>query len=240
VGLLVAPPYYGVLPRIAGAFAEAVDAPEIGAYDRQEFAAAGRKDRHQFRFIVAAEDGVELADLRDFTRELMSTMERDLGTRLEWIAVDRWDTDNPHTDVVLRGKDDRGKDLIIARSYLTDGMCLRAGELSSEWLGLRSEREIQERLQRDVSQERWTGLDRQLQALAHDGAINLARPNDRADALQYRGLLLFDLPLKLDGAQPEQAFAWRTEAGTPKYVGNVAGPIMPAKGEPRRHCQATS
>src|SRR5450631_1274100 len=105
--------------------------PDSDVADRQEFAAAGRKDRHQFRFIVAPEDGVELVDLRDFTRELMATMERDLGTRLEWIAVDRWDTDNPHTDVVLRGKDDRGKDLIIARSYLTDGMCLRAGELSS-------------------------------------------------------------------------------------------------------------
>ena len=164
--------------------------PDTDAADRQEFAAAGRQDRHQFRFIVAPEDGVELADLRDFTRELMATMERDLGTKLEWIAVDHWDTDNPHTHVVLRGTDDRGKDLIIARAYLTDGMRLRAGELSTEWLGLRTEREIQERLQRDVSQERWTGLDRQLQALARDGAIDLARPDADGAALQQRSLLL--------------------------------------------------
>ncbi len=95
-----------------------------------------RQDRHQFRFIVAPEDGVELADLRDFTRGLMATMESDLGTKLEWIAVDHWDTDNPHTHVVLRGKDDQGKDLIIARAYLTDGMRLRAVELATEWLGL--------------------------------------------------------------------------------------------------------
>ena len=139
--------------------------PDTDAADRHAFAAAGRKDRHQFRLIVAPEDGVELTDLRDFTRELMATMERDLGTKLEWIAVDHWDTDNPHTHVVLRGKDDRGKDLIIARHYLTDGMRLRACELSTEWLGLRTEREIQASLQRDVSQEAWTGLDRQLQAL---------------------------------------------------------------------------
>jgi type IV secretory pathway VirD2 relaxase len=72
----------------------------------------------------------------------MATMERDLGTKLEWIAVDHWDTDNPHTHVVLRGRDDRGKDLIIARHYLTDGMRLRACELSTGWLGLRTEREI--------------------------------------------------------------------------------------------------
>ena len=158
--------------------------------DRHAFAAAGRQDRHQFRFIVAPEDGVELGDLRDFTRELMATMERDLGTKLEWIAVDHWDTDNPHTHVVLRGKDDLGKDLIIARRYLTDGMRLRACELSTAWLGLRTEREIQESLRRDVSQEAWTGLDRQLQALARDGAINLARPIADGEALHHRNLLL--------------------------------------------------
>jgi RNA polymerase sigma factor (TIGR02999 family) len=46
--------------------------------------------------------------------------------------VDHWDTENPHTHVVLRGKDDLGKDLIIVRAYLTEGMRLRAGELSTE------------------------------------------------------------------------------------------------------------
>jgi type IV secretory pathway VirD2 relaxase len=164
--------------------------PGMDVADRQEFAAAGREDRHQFRFIVALEDGVALTDLRDFTRELMSTIERDLETKLEWIAVDHWDTDNPHTHVVLRGTDDRGKDLIIARRYLSDGMRLRASELSTEWLGLRTEREIQESLQRDMNQDAWTGLDRQLQARARDGAINLAGPHADVGALRQRNLQL--------------------------------------------------
>jgi type IV secretory pathway VirD2 relaxase len=164
--------------------------PDTDAADLQEFAAAGRQDRHQFRFIVAPEDGVELTDLRAFTRELMATVQRDLGTKLEWAAVDPWDTDNPHTHIVLRGKDDQGKDLIIARNYLTEGMRLRACELSTEWLGLRTEREIQQSLQRDVSQERWTGLDRQLQDLAHDGTIDLARPHADTEALRHRSLLI--------------------------------------------------
>jgi type IV secretory pathway VirD2 relaxase len=164
--------------------------PDTDAADWHEFAAAGRKDRHQFRLIVSPEDGARLTDLRDFTRELMATMERDLVTDLKWIAVDHWDTDNPHTHVVLRGKDEWGKDLIIARNYLTDGMRLRACELSTRWLGPRTEMEILETLKRDVSQEAWTGLDRQLQALARDGAINLARPNADIEALQHRNLLL--------------------------------------------------
>jgi type IV secretory pathway VirD2 relaxase len=172
--------------------------PETDTADWHEFAAAGRKDRHQFRLIVSTEDGARLTDLRDFTRELMATMERDLVTDLEWIAVDHWDTDNPHTHVVVRGKDEWGKDLIIARNYLTDGMRLRACELSTRWLGPRTEMEILESLKRDVSQEAWTGLDRQLQTLAREGAINLARPNADVEALQHRNLLLGRLQVLAD------------------------------------------
>jgi len=31
-----------------------------------------------------------MADLRAFTRELMADAESDLGTRLDWVAVDHW------------------------------------------------------------------------------------------------------------------------------------------------------
>ena len=38
-----------------------------------------------------------MADLRAFTRELMKDAEHDLGTGpLDWVAVDHWNTDNPH------------------------------------------------------------------------------------------------------------------------------------------------
>ena len=81
---------------------------------------------------MAPEDAVELEDLRDFTRHLIGQMERDLGTRLEWVAVDHWDTDNPHTHVVLRGKDQTGENLVIGREYISRGMRIRAGELATE------------------------------------------------------------------------------------------------------------
>eukprot|EP01031_Cornospumella_fuschlensis_P045401 gene45401-55552_t len=122
----------------------------------------GREDRHQFRFIVSPEDAEQLDDLRIYTRHLMARMEAELGTRLDWVAVDHWNTDNPHTHVVLRGKDDTGKDLIISRDYIAEGMRRRAAELATEWLGPRTELEIQRAMQREVNQERWTGLDRTL------------------------------------------------------------------------------
>ncbi|HEY6984126.1 hypothetical protein [Reyranella sp.] len=60
--------------------------------DAKDFVERGREDRHQFRFIVAAEDGVELGDLKPFTRELMVQMEKDLDTALDWVAVDHFNS----------------------------------------------------------------------------------------------------------------------------------------------------
>jgi hypothetical protein len=57
---------------------------------------------NKFRFIVAAEDGKQLADLRSFTRDLMRQTEGDLGTRLDWIAVDHSTPVNPHSHVIIR------------------------------------------------------------------------------------------------------------------------------------------
>jgi hypothetical protein len=47
------------------------------AADGLGFLDRGRDDRHQFRFIVSAEDGMELSDLRATTRDLMTAMESD-------------------------------------------------------------------------------------------------------------------------------------------------------------------
>jgi type IV secretory pathway VirD2 relaxase len=147
--------------------------PTTDAADTAAFEERGREDRHQFRFIVSPEDAEQLDDLRTYTRHLMARMEADLGTRLEWVAVDHWNTDNPHTHVVLRGKDDTGKDLIISRDYIAEGMRRRASELATEWLGPRTELEMQRAMQREVDQERWTALDRTLQREAGDD--NLVR-----------------------------------------------------------------
>ena len=174
--------------------------PTTDAADTAAFEERGREDRHQFRFIVSPEDAEQLDDLRTYTRHLMARMEADLGTRLEWVAVDHWNTDNPHSHVVLRGKDDTGKDLIISRDYIAEGMRHRASGLATEWLGLRTELEIQRAIQREVDQERWTGLDRSLQREADDGLVlpeTLAEPRlqrqrqmliGRLQRLQHMGL----------------------------------------------------
>ena len=128
----------------------------------KEFVARGEGDRHQFRFIVAPEDGSEYDDLKPLVRRLMQQAEKDLGTKLDWVAVDHFNTGHPHSHVLLRGKDERGKDLIIAREYLTRGLRERAIELVNLDLGPRTEREILRSQLREVEQERLTAIDRRL------------------------------------------------------------------------------
>jgi len=146
--------------------------PKANDVDLAEFEARSREDRHQFRLIVAPEDAAELQDLQAFTREVMARVESDLGTRLDWVAVDHWDTDNPHTHVVLRGRDDTGKDLVIAPAYISYGLRMRAESVALEWLGPRTEREIETATSREVGADRWTTLDRQLSRLARDGVVD--------------------------------------------------------------------
>jgi hypothetical protein len=64
--------------------------------DTRAFAERCENDRHHFRFIISLEDAAEMENVRAFTRELMADAERDLGTKLDWVGVDHWNTDNPH------------------------------------------------------------------------------------------------------------------------------------------------
>jgi type IV secretory pathway VirD2 relaxase len=130
------------------------------AVDERAFAERCEDDRHHFRFIVAPEDAATLGDLKTLTRELMRDVEGDLGTGLDWIAVDHWNTDNPHIHVLIRGRADDGEDLVISREYISRGFRDRAAERVTMELGPRSEHEIRSALEREVAAERWTSLDR--------------------------------------------------------------------------------
>ena len=138
-----------------GADARMFDA-QSDAADERAFAERCEDDRHHFRFTVSPEDATQMADLHAFTRELMTDAERDLGTKLDWIAVDHWNTDNPHIHVLVRGRADDGKDLVISRDYISQGFRDRAAERVTLELGPRSEQEIRSGLEREVEAERWT------------------------------------------------------------------------------------
>lgn len=157
--------------------------PEGDNVDARDFAARCEDDRHHFRFIVSPEDAVDMADLKDHARELMGQMEKDLATRLDWVGVDHWNTDNPHIHIIVRGRTDDGQDLVISRDYIKEGMRARAQDLVTQELGLRTDLEINRNLERQVEAERWTQLDRQLvRDAGKSGIIDLApQPGQQPD-----------------------------------------------------------
>ena len=86
------------------------------------------------------------------------------------MAVDHFNTERPHTHIVLRGVDDQGHNLIIAREYISHGLRRRASELVTLDLGPRTDREIEARLRHDVDRERLTAIDVELARLDGEAA----------------------------------------------------------------------
>ena len=148
--------------------------------DARDFAERTQDDRHHFRFIVSPDDAVEMADLKTFTRDLVSQMEKDLDTRLEWVGVAHWNTEHPHVHLIVRGVRDDGENLVISRDYIKEGMRDRARDLITQELGPRTDHDIRQAIERQVEAERWTNLDRQLARDGYrTGVIDMAPSPDR-------------------------------------------------------------
>lgn len=161
--------------------------------DGQAFVARGREDRHQFRVIVSPEDGADLTDLTAHTRDLMSRIEADLGTTLDWVAVNHHNTGHPHVHVIIRGRDDLGENLVINGDYLANGIRERASELTTLELGPVTEIEQARKLSVGIDQDRFTRIDRAMMEEAEDRFIDLRHepvgPHEQSDrALRLRRL----------------------------------------------------
>ncbi len=168
-------------------------------------------DRHQFRFIVAPEDGIEYNDLKSFTRRLMAQMEEDLGTHLDWVAVDHYNTGHPHVHILVRGKNDKGKDLVIAPSYISAGIRERAAELVRLDLGPRTDVEIETQLRAEMTEESLTSLDKQLLRMNGGGEFVSPLGKDAFRQTLLAGRLKYLERLGL--AEEVRPGQWRLEDG---------------------------
>lgn len=180
--------------------------------DGKTFTKRSAVDRHQFRFIVAPEDSAELADLKPFVRDLMRQMEQDLGTRLDWVAADHFNTGHPHTHIVLRGKDDQGNDLVIARDYVAHGFRSRAAELITRELGPESEIEIARKLQQEITAERLTRLDRSILRDAPGGTLEQGALSGLEPAWQTARIGRLRTLERMGLAEESEPGYWRIDA----------------------------
>jgi len=119
-------------------------------------------DERIFKIIVSPEFGERL-NLKDHTRRLIARMETDLGTRLEWVAAAHFNTEHPHVHIALRGRDQSSSPLRIPRDYIRSGIRFHAENLATEALGFRTERDAEEAQRREITQNRFTAIDRIIQ-----------------------------------------------------------------------------
>jgi type IV secretory pathway VirD2 relaxase len=116
------------------------------------------QDPRLWKMILSPERGDAL-DLVDHTRRVMDAMERDLGTRLEWVAIDHRNTAHPHVHVAIRGRDEAGRPLLLDREYVKHGVRARSRELATQALGYRTEADRVRTREQSLEVRRFGELD---------------------------------------------------------------------------------
>jgi hypothetical protein len=187
------------------------------------------EDKRHFRLMLAPESGARIAgedgDLKDFTRSTMARVERDLGVKLDWVAVDHHNTDNPHVHVIVRGVRRDGAELLLPREYVSHGLREAARDVATSILGERSLADERLKLEREARSRSLNRLDRALQQeLNAAGEARLqdlgrgARP-EFANALRARALELKRMGLvhetRRNVLKLEQDWLQRLEAARP-------------------------
>ncbi len=119
------------------------------------------KDELLWKFILSPEFG-ERADLPRLTRDLMKRIQEDLGKDLEWVAVAHYNTEHPHVHVAVRGVSCDGQPLRFRRDYLQQGVRKIAEDLCTRQLGYRTTLDAAEADRSEITEKRFTSLDRMI------------------------------------------------------------------------------
>lgn len=190
-------------------------------------------DERMFKLIISPEFGDRM-NLKKHVSDLVKQMEKDLGTKLEWVAVEHHNTDHPHAHVAIRGVDDRGQNLEVSPEYIAQGSRIRAQELATRELGYRSDRDVAEAMDRQVAQQRFTDIDRTLLKAGNEqGALNVdagllrAAQSNPARQIDFSGVSPSD-PAKraLRLAQIER-LTFLEKHGLTKRVGEMVWTVSP-------------
>ena len=112
---------------------------------------------------------------------------------LTWVhvGIGTPNTVRPHVHILIRGKADDGRDLVISSDYSIYGLRSCAQELVTLKLGPKSERDIRSALDHEVTAERWTQLDRAIERQADESGVVDLRPSpDNQPIPRCTGLMI--------------------------------------------------
>jgi type IV secretory pathway VirD2 relaxase len=138
--------------------------------------------------LIISPDDCHRIDPRQHVRELAAGMERDLGTKLEWTAIDHHPaTENDHVHMLIRGVRDNGQELKLDRDYIRSGIRELSQSLIEQQLGPRQEHEMLIARERGIDRLQWTEIDRTLrQRQGPDRVISYDGYRPWSEAGQHR------------------------------------------------------
>ncbi len=177
-------------------------------------------DPRLWKIIISPEMAHKL-DLKEHVRAVMGYAQRDLGAKLEWVAIDHYNTDNFHAHIVIRGVDKEGEEIRINKEYFTQGFRQRSIQEATRVLGLRLEHDILLKRQENIKAMRITEMDREIERrLTNDHFINL-KPYSKIEfmhekELQLKGRLMFLEEMGL--AKKDSSVSWYVDPGFSDYL----------------------
>jgi len=139
-------------------------------------------------------------------------MEQDLDTKLDWVAVDHFNTGHPHTHIVIRGRDDRGQTQVMARDYIGHGVRARAQALMTLQLGPENDLERMQKLMNEVEVERFTRLDRILLSKSNANIVVILSVDERDPVRQTMMTGRLKTLERLGLASERQRSIWELDA----------------------------
>jgi type IV secretory pathway VirD2 relaxase len=151
------------------------DFTETSVNGRERFKQWGHEDSRHFRVILSPENGQAIADLTGYTRQVMARAEAELGRPLQWVAVNHWDTDNPHTHDVIRGRDGEGLPVNLPGTFIKHSFREIARDMATERLGPRTPDDERRAKDREVRAPRLTRFDKLIgKQLDPEGKVRMA------------------------------------------------------------------
>jgi len=177
-------------------------------------------DERMWKIILSPEAG-DKVNLKEHAITFMENVEKDLGRKLTWVAIDHYNTDQYHLHFCIRGVDKNGQEFRIDKDYVKEGARKISKQLLTEKLGVRTDEYILERRGKSIQLKHVTELDRIIERdLNSDHFINIKHGSDssvdQAKRLQIMARLEFLEFLGL--AKKHDSVSWYVEPTFINYL----------------------
>ncbi len=126
-----------------------------------------------FRIFISP--GNQNVDLNTLTKTIVKKIELHTGYKLTWVAANHYNTSHQHAHLLINGIDQNGKDVIFSKDMIKTLMREAARDTCTSLVGSRTNEEIKQEKERQLSANRYTRLDKTLTEFMDDK--NILYPN---------------------------------------------------------------